>query len=588
LLFVVTVTFFVVLVFNFFAFRHEASTAPLLSTFYAALCLFGATYLPLPPQGTAPSSLISALGVLSLAVTIFAVISTLFGIVLASFANFRAGRIRGALVIIGNGQTAMGVLRRAEERLSAQSADGRRSAVVLVTDAEVPRTTSAALGALNVVRSSLSREGLTRPAERVIKFARDIIVATDDDALNRQLTRSLGKNVTGTSVRIVGIISSPRYADELRPPVLDGFLPPTDYTSPHENVAQFIAAIVDAISLVAFADRQSALVVQIEDIDGVEGDLVWAVELALTRLSRARASIRDTTRPRIRVQVLDAHTRRSDPPDGIAIHLLVGGDTAEVAASLLAAARHHNASKFNESDRSSRITIGVTDARLFPDDIDRELSGPTLISDVCVLDPSDWPNNFDASTGVTLALDKDAVGLDDGLVLDTLESCWGRSYHNAHGFMYQAMDPWNYHSHNRNEQSSIAAVRTMMEQLAVHGYALYRTDSEPQHVLPSGTEVEEIARAEHEAWRQRTWTDPETGQVLRAPQKLKYGIVSDNPADRPYTDLEEATRAYNERVPVEIYPAVAASMGYEIRRKAEAQSQNEASISGESRADISL
>lgn len=588
LLIVVTVTFCTVLVTNFLAFRHEAPDASILSTAYAALSLFGATYLPLPPQETAPTSLISALGILSLAVTIFAVIVTLFGLLLTTYATARASLAKGALVILGDGQTAMGVLRRAEERLARQTADSRPPAVVLIAEGRVLGTYQTPPRTLNYVQSSLSYQGLSRSARRVIRCAKDVIVATDDNALNRELAGRLTQNVLSTNARVVGVISSPRYADELRPAVLDGSLPASNYTSPHHNVAQFIASVIDAISLDTAADQQSDLIVQIDDLDGGAQEELWAVELVLARLSSARVSILPS-RAKISVLVVSESTRRAQVSARVDIHILLAGDPAEVAASLLSASRHRFNSSQRKYDSPIGITIGVTDARLFRNEPVHERPLADNTSGVRVLDPDAWPCNFKSFMGATLAIDRNSVGYDDGLILDTLESYWGRSYHNAHGFMYRATAPWNYHLHGRNEQSSIAAVKTMLEQLAVHGYALYRTSSWPQHTLLSGSEVSALARAEHEAWRKRRWTDPTTGRVLRAPQKLVSRKVIENSADRPYAELDERTRAYNERVPLEIYPAVAASMGYEIRRRiSKSQLQDGDSASGSSDTGISL
>lgn len=565
--FLVTVSVFIVIfVLNLMAFSYEAPGSPLLSTFYSSLSLFLASYVPLPPQEDAPSSLISVLGMLSIAAFSAVIIVNVFDTARGAWGNRRASRIKDALVIIGSGKNAMGVLRNATRGVSDATA-GQRPAVVLISDFE---ETGTAPPSAYVVRSSFSTDGLTPQARRVIKSARDIIVATDDDALNRQLTQSIGADITSNKSRVVGVIGSPRYADELRPPVIDGKLPPTDYTSPHENISQLVSVLVDFISLdtaLGLGNRPD-LVVQIDDVDGRSGDLAWAIRLALTRLSRARTSMRNLTRPRLEVRASHPNPSQEQCPNDVSVNVLVGGNPAEVAAALLAKARQHDASKSNDARPHPPITIGITDVRLLPEEQSNDRNMSVLTSGVRVLDARKLPGKQDILNGATLALDRDAVGLDDKLVLDTLESCWGRIYHNAHGLMHRAMEPWNYHSHHRNEQSSIGAVRTMLEQLAEHGYALYRTDSEPRHTLPSGPEAEEMARAEHEAWRTRKWVDPATGRTLMAPQRLESdGEVRENSADRPFGELDENTRRYNKRVPLEIYPAVAASMGYEIRKR---------------------
>lgn len=152
-------------------------------------------------------------------------------------------------------------------------------------------------------------------------------------------------------------------------------------------------------------------------------------------------------------------------------------------------------------------------------------------------------------------------GLSLAMVTSGLQVQWARAFHHAHAMLHNDAPRWQSARHTRNEQLSTFAVMAMLRFLRQHNFEL-ATHGNPA-IISKATALS-IASFEHEDWLHgRTWIDSE-GTKHPAPER-EDGSWS--PDARPWDELSTATRAYLTDIPMRVYPALAAMLGYIIRER---------------------
>lgn len=518
---------------GFFTITSEGASSSISQRLWSTLQLFGGSYQAVPGQPPEPTMVLSWIGVAALAVTLIAVGTAVLTFATEARRRLSARLARPGLLIIGD-EPQLGLLLRHDPTRSAQ-----RAAVISRDLLFIPPP-----GVVAHHRSpaEIPDDGTAR---RLIAHAKHVVVAGADTGENLALRRQIsGFEHRAADQVVIAMVDSWLLSDELRAIEIDQTVPSFDTSNPDENIAEHVTHLLDAVlAAIAIAEQPTTEVrVEIVDCDSqaASDGLTGCLVLWLGRFARSRAFLRATNEsalPPITVSTaLSAGASTADTITNITIYS--GVDSAVVAGRLLADRRLGRL-------EDVALAVALCDSRLLPD----------------ITDSRRWLDQGPEERAASiLVVDVMAVGWDVDLVCDHLGNQWARAYHQGYSVMHNAAaEPWNLQSPLRNEQSSLAGSAHMLRLLHEYGWHLVRTDDAPRRPGFDVETVEAMARAEHESWRERMWKDPDDGARKR--------VADGRDADVDFDDLDPDTKTYNRRVPVETFPAVAASFGYEIQRR---------------------
>ena len=353
-----------------------------------------------------------------------------------------------------------------------------------------------------------------RAVRRAVRRAEYVIVADSDDVISADVARRISSSIPGVDRRMFQLVQSQELNRALRPPVISGDFPGWERFSVEDNIAQLLVEVVLGLS----SRSKRALTVHVRSPSQVLLDWLGnALEAECLLGEPASFELVDTPEADV---------------------ILLTGDGPEVVATAL---------------ENGHTVIAVAPLSLFttiPWARDR------------VIDAQAWLR--DGGTADILVIDPVHRGLHYRLITDGVATQWGRAYHRAHTMRYRENEPWNPEVFGKNEQSSIGAAMNMLVSLHAQGFELATTGEVANF---TGDEVSNLARAEHVAWLERTWTDPAGEEI---PCSYKRNVVTGSYAPGPdgvaWDELSEHTREYNRWVPAKMYPALAALFGYVIRR----------------------
>lgn len=387
----------------------------------------------------------------------------------------------------------------------------------------------------------------------LLNRSRTVIVAVDDDALSATISSRVS-GIVGSQTHSHGntrgpftVVASSDLSAALRPPTLERSFPPWDVSNPSENVAQLVCATLQALA----TSSVRPVDVTRKTIGESDADLEHVLDVWLGYAREADAFLARASR-HLHPNDAPSHSRVfADSGDaGIPVQV-VSGEPVAVAASVL---------RWEvEDDPGTVIAITPAATAISATTWNRGRVMPALM----------WLASPDTEAPAVITINTDDVGLDIASITDGLISQWGRAYHAAHSRLYRSMPQWNATKPGRNEQSSVAAVKNMLALLGAHGFRLTRRRSSAAYE-PTDEEVESMARGEHEAWlNERTWSW--NGKQFRAYERpeAKEGDgfnIALSPDARAWEDLSDQTRKYNRAVTRWVYPAIAATFGYQIER----------------------
>ena len=362
---------------------------------------------------------------------------------------------------------------------------------------------------------------------RVLKNAKDIVVAGQDDTESAELVRGIPAEAGIPHQLVIG----EDFAPFVRPRSVQHRLPATLATSPVDNIAQHVTEVLT--QLVGISSSQLKINIKI-DQESLLHLVTTRVNALIASDSFIRESVQGVKVPRIslapNIQEANVH--------------IVGGSLRNTLPII-----------FDGPDNENDWVIAIVD--------EKKLKVLPNTPEYHLTNGNDLPTR-----NIPLVIDKDAVGLEPELVLGDMIERWGRVYNQAHALLYPKNGGGKSWSkpHGREEQSSIKAAEHMLRVLGEHGYALERgANVEPGYPF-SSEEVSAIARAEHEDWLNRIWIHPITEKELHCSNRFNAntGKWEPGPDAKPWEELPEDTIAYMEKVPKVIYPALAALLGYRI------------------------
>lgn len=301
------------------------------------------------------------------------------------------------------------------------------------------------------------------------------------------------------------LLRSSALSRALRPRVLEDELPAGGAFSVGENVAQFVATVVASHARAT----GSPVCVAIETRGG-EQALRKTIAAWLRDADHAQSLVTETKGSRIKVV-----ERQAD-----ADVVVVVGQPSEVAARVLKGIR---------AEAGGPRLIAVLPPDLLA-------SSPNELKHVERAE--DW---LKSSTGreipASLVVDPAKVGLHHRLVTEGPAVLWGRAYQQASGLVLGREADWNFEEYGRQEHSSIAAAEFMVQQLGAHGYILVQA--------------------------------PQADAQWDAPSELIESLAGGvREGDVDLDRVSDAAMNHNRRIVAEVYPAMAAMLGYRIRPKA--------------------
>lgn len=496
--------------------RHEAGSADFGNLLHSALAPFAASYQPVGDQSQRPSQLMALALTASFLTTAAALVSAYFTLTRETWRQRIASHRSEAFVVIGDTAEAEAIVR------SAREADPRASVVRVLPPGDVdPAPYVAAVHWPNALED--------KRVVRLIENSRFTVVATASDAVNSTLAADIREALP--SAALYFLLRSSALSRALRPRVLDGVLPSGGAFSSGENVAQFVATVI------ASHARAKGLTVRVAlESRGGEEDLRKTIAAWLRDADRSQSLVDETSGARIKVV----------DPLADADVVVVVGQPSEVAARVLKGIR---------TKGGSPRLIGV-----LPPDL--------LASNTSELEQveraEDWlKSSAGREIPASLVVDPERVGLHHRLVTEGPAVLWGRAYQQASGLVLGHGADWNFDEHGREEQSSIAAAEFLVHQLGAHGYTLVQTPRADSVWNPPTELIETLARGMHEAWRVQEWVHG--GRTLRVAATGPDGNPKHHARDVDFDRLSDAAKDYNRRVVAEVYPAMAAMVGYRIR-----------------------
>lgn len=497
--------------------RHEAGETNFWNLLYSSLTPFAASYQPAGNQAQRPSSTMALALTTSFLTTVAALVSAYFTLTRDTWRQWAASQRSGAFLVIGDTVSAEAIAQ------SARKTYGNDRVVRVLPPSEAdPFPFVASAHWPNVTRD--------KRVARLIENSQSTVVATVSDATNSTLAADIREEFARAQPYF--LLASSALSRALRPRVIDEQLPTGGAFSIGDNVAQFVATVIASHARVRSTTVRVAL-----EARGGEQELRKTIVAWLRDADRAQSLITETRDARITVV---------DRPSEADVLVLVG-DPSEVAARVLRGVR--------KAARTPRMIA------VMPPDL--LASGPAGLK--LVEHAEDW---IGTSAGReipgTLVVDPLQVGLHHRLVTEGTAVVWGRAYHQARAVVTGTDADWNFEEHGLNEQSSIAAAQFMVEQLWEHGFALVQSpQSEAQwNVDPEIVEV--LAREMHESWRRREWRHH--GRALRVAETGRDGTPRRRNDDIDFDNLVEEAKQNNRRVVAEVYPAMAAMLGYRIRQ----------------------
>lgn len=534
---------------------------PKANKLFSTLAMFTGAYVAL--DGTHDPAMpdnFAVPAVLAFGTTLTAAASFILAMSRQAWDTLGAWRILPRLVVIGSGETAEAIVLSCAEH-------GVRS--VLISDdrnAEAVRRRSSCTR-LVVVRS-LDVEQFTWLARWVLRRAQRAVIATDSDAANLRLRgevlAAFDPEHRGDGFRaILAVVRDPELADALRPAVLPtgssaSFLPPEDITCPAENIAEHITHLVDAArtgtamvrrvtgSTTGAAELAHPRVV-VELVGAGASPLERTVRRWVTRLSAASSSLKGDELPALDASGAPVHQPIAPiavggpvGPEDFVIRLYVGDGSPDVLTAFLEARR----SGLTPAD----LTIVVTDGGLLSEASVAITRGEVRGSREWLTAREELAADTEARRRhpLTLLVDAPRIGLDAHLVEDDISLQWARAFHNAYNLMFAAawtQVPWEpgaalasdltpkatYDERKAvaHRYSSLEAVRNMFRFLVdLDGAGELRriTIADDQQASAgresqspfTEAEIDQIARAEHDSWRARTWPGVPTG-ISRIP-----------------------------------------------------------------------
>lgn len=596
---------------------------------WATLLLFTGSYLSLDPGwDPEPPKNLSRVGILAVSLTLLTAGSlTLLSRRARDFV--RVLRPRARLVVIGDNTTAAALVRSSiEHRIrTVLITDSRESAAALATKPSIPIIAAGEL-------QSVLRRPTTR---RVIAHASHIVVATDSDAENislhasisdlREARRYMRKNETQritSPFKDLVVIHDPRYADTLRPRVIEGRLPDREVTCPAENIAEHVLHLLVAVATGGGPTVRNIEVPVIElprptGQSSADQNLRATIETWVCRLTQMLEIVdgklvhdEDGHLNTEYVPVIIDGNRRDATPD-LRVEIIVGAP-ADVAIAA-----------FAPCDEST-IRVVVTDASLVT--FAETMRNPDHRRRRRIVDGREWlsagaPMGGDHRPSV-IVVDGRRVGFDAGLVTDDEGTQWARTFDLTYALMYSdggyavtgwqpgapmgesvrrvraearssARDAgiWNGRSIEGRERaalkrisdrySSMHAVSNMLHLLDSRGYLLMRNggDDDQAACEIDRDDVEFLAAKEHEHWRtERKWWgrtscfppkceqfDASTFSSSGANEYCFWGLTQSQYWEQERVGRLRFAADYNRRIIRETYPAIAAAFGYRIVRK---------------------
>lgn len=508
----------VVFSYNFVVAWHEAARPEGFAVAYLGLSAFVGSYNVLYGQPAQPSPGM-ALGLsVALIISFGAAISVLLRLSRSGIARWSTSRRKGGVVVIGSSPEADAIAR-------SLAPEARRSLIRIREDGPTEELGS-------IVVPNWQGFGDDRVVSRMVSAASNVVVAGSTDAVSARWAAAV-RPLMGTR-RPFQLVRSAQLARALRPDVLTA-LPESEGFHPADNVGQLIASVIAAHAR-AGSDRVRIAFKVCGDDPMAEAVRVW-----ITNTARATSFVTGTSTYEIVSQ-----------GDSAAVCVLAGAAEA-VAAE---AARRS----------SGRAVVAAASA-----DLIGSVALPAHVKIICVTDWLQSPSHL--RPGQLVIVDPERDGLRFNVVADGLEAQWGRAFHDAYASLYRTANPgppadaWSTDLLGRSEQSSIGAVKYMLEVLRKQGYELKAGDAGWAGGQPASNVVDAMARMEHdEWWQRRTWVD-EAGVERRVSLRQgNDGVWQDGPNSVNFNELDPAAQAYNRDVITKVYPALAAMFGYGIRR----------------------
>ncbi|MEJ4100847.1 hypothetical protein V5S96_10840 [Corynebacterium mastitidis] len=520
------------ILYNFTVICVESTEHPLFPTLLATITPFTGAYQPLPGQPSSPSNWMSAGVFFSLFITMSALVTIFIKSVrirsrrkLSLLGSRRSNKDR--VLLIGDSTTAASI---------AQAIPEQKSFTHFTAHAHSERSWEVPLDA----SGPLYDTALTKSAQR----ANTIIVATEDTAENIQIAEKLAAKIDTAKTEITCLVSDSQLSNQLRPTTITGTPPEIDLFNPEENIAQHVAELVMFLTTSSIRKNEP---ITVNIVENVTSDIIGSVVKSwLDTTKNSIKCIRESNTPTFEEKYIKippeikvnktCQTYNTNKPEYADISIILGTEEY-VAVEALERAR----------DSIDDIVIAVT--------------RPELLRPIG--SKSTWTDSTTASEDNlrdtrTICVNPDAIANSLEEVRSGVIDRWARAYHLFYGMMVRDISRWNAQALGKNEQSSISAVKNMLNILDNHGYYLKRSKKDNSMFNPEI--VESMAREEHDSWRKRTWIDSASRKIKRVTDKEP----GDGVLDIEFDDLDQKYKEYNLRVPQEVYPAIATLFGYHI------------------------
>lgn len=493
---------------------REAQAPNAITAAYTALSGFAGSYAPMPGQPDSPSPRMALGLALALLTTFGAALALVSATLRREFARIRLARANKDILVIGSSD---------EADMIARSHDNKKSLARIHELGDHGDANTVILDGGRPLSANKLASNLARRADR-------IIVAASTDTTSARLAEEV--RGLSSSAKPFILIRSREMMVAIRPGTLDR-LPGSEIFHAEDNVAQIVSECV-----ARQAPSSGSLRVHLH------GDTSIGAVAVAEWCRNAQAS-----------NALIFDRQRWDFTDDMRASDLtvIAGNPEWVAASAA------------QAPGSSPVIAVV------PDDLLRALPLPTHRS---IMPWRTWAATSEPiEPGKILTVDPQRDGLNVQVVTDGLASQWGRAFNDAYGYLYASHSPHReggpsglWDATSREGQSSTAAAIFMLNNLRHHDYQLRKGPAGWKGQRPNASQIDHMARAEHENWRkERKWRSDD-GTTHHAPIKLdddrKNEIPNVNDVD--FDDLDEMTRKYNHDVISKVYPALAAMFGYGI------------------------
>ncbi|GAA4758306.1 hypothetical protein [Gordonia alkaliphila] len=563
--------------------------------------------IPAPQYDTGldaiPTTMVAIPLTVAFGITLFAAASLVIVMTRRARNAVRVWFARPRLTVIGSGTTATAIV---------QSAATHRIRTVLVSTSEDTPAAAAAYGAVPVLTvpnfdAPETSAGLTRLARR----AHNVVIATDSASENLRIRKSLARHRDSLHLdefrSLLAVVQDPQLAGALRPTELGSAFPDEDVTCPSENVAERVCHLIDEVTtgprLIFVNDEEDVathydeVLIEIVDVELTPYDseswfrLAETIRLWATRLSWGRVFLRGDERtdglfnPIVPIRVLgpdESLPPAADRERVFGIRIYAGSPTATVTQMLddqLTAPQDRAGLTILVADQETARAAGADDSEGAVAVVDPVTVGldANLVVDAVTLQ---WARMFDQTHKFMFAGDYSVVAWEPGAPLgDTVSEAAEAAVRRlrAQGAATEEEIAAARHKVRKGvsgRYSSYSAVKNMLTFLDQHGYELVRCprDLTNPPVAPDFPDdvVNQIAAAEHEDWRVRTWVDhsrlTRLQRFLRRPAPVEHTkTYSNSGVDKlAFDELDTPTANYNRRIVTETYPAIAAAAGYAI------------------------